>query len=132
MNNTLLTLCGIFYSILCIFSIITGIIYMSGKKKLNPIELSNKFIKKLDTKEKRKKFTIKMGFITFIVGLIQGLTAYSILKKCLYLIPLLFTIFSILSVLFKLKSKFNYFSLIKLVFYLLILIILIVNYTVFY
>lgn len=129
-NNIILILCGVFYSILCIFSIVTGIIYMSGKRKLNPIELSDKFVKKLDTPEKIEKFTAKMGFVTFIVGIIQGITAFSIFKGhsiVLYSIALTFTIFSILSVLLKLKSKINSFSLIKLVFYVAILIVLLLS-----
>ena len=131
-NNIIIILCGIFYSILCIFSIITGIIYASGKKKLNPLELSDNFIKKLNTKEKINKFTIKMGYITFIVGIIQGITALAIFKGhniILYIIALSFTIFSICSVLFKLKGKINSFPIIKLIFYILILIVLLLKNT---
>ena len=129
-NNILLILCGIFYSILCIFSIVTGLIYANGKKELNPLELSDSFVKKLSTKDKLKKFTIKMGWITFLVGIIQGITALSIFKGhniILYIIALSFTIFSICSVLFKLKGKINTFPIIKLIFYVLILIILLLN-----
>ena len=131
-NNLLIILCGIFYSILCVFSIVTGIIYMSGKKKLNPLELSDKFVKKLNDSDKLKKFTIKMGLVTFIVGLIQGLTAIAIFKGhsiFLYWIALTFTIFSICSVLFKLKGKINAFPIIKLLFYIAILVILLLNST---
>ena len=131
-NNIIIILCGIFYSILCIFSIITGIIYASGKKILNPLELSDNFIKKLNTKEIINKFTIKMGYITFIVGIIQGITALAIFKGhniILYIIALSFTIFSICSVLFKLKGKINSFPIIKLIFYILILIVLLLKNT---
>lgn len=130
--NWMIVLCGIFYSTLCIFSIVTGIIYMKEKRKLNPIELSEKFIKKLDTDTKINKFTTKMGFITLLVGIIQGIAAISLFKghnKIFYYISLGFTIFSILSVLFKLKSKINTFSLIKFIFYTLILIILLLEST---
>ena len=126
-NNIELILCGVFYLVLCIFSLITGLIYMSGRKELNPLELSEKFVKKLNNSNKLKKFTIVMGFVTFIVGIIQGITAFSIFKGhslTLYYIALGFTIFSICSVLFKLKSKINIFPIIKLIFYILILIIL--------
>jgi len=129
-SNLKLNLCGIFYSILCIFSIVTGLIYMMGKRKLNPIELSDKFVKKLDSDEKLNKFTYKMGLITVIVGIVQGITAFSIFKGrsiTYYIIALGFTIFSILSVLFKIKSKINSFSLIKLIFYVLILVILLLD-----
>lgn len=127
LNNWPLTLCGIFYSILCIFSIVTGLIYASGRKELNPLELSDKFVKQLSSKKKLKKFTIKMGWITFSVGIVQGLTAIAIFKGynvILNAFALLFTIFSICSVLFKLKGKINAFPIIKLIFYTLILIIL--------
>ena len=51
---------GIFYAVLCIFSIGTGILYFSGKRKLNPIELSDNMVKKLSTEEKKKKFSKTM------------------------------------------------------------------------
>ena len=131
-KNILIIICGFFYSILCVFSIVTGIIYMSGKKELNPLELSDKYVKRLIETNKLKKFTIKMGLVTFIVGLIQGLTAIALFKghsKLLYLIALSFTIFSICSVLFKLKGKISAFPIIKLFFYLAILVILLLNST---
>lgn len=129
-HNMLLILCGVFYSILCIFSIVTGLIYASGRKKLNPIELSDKFMDKLSDEDKLKKFTIKMGWVTFIVGIIQGLTALAIFKgynKYLNIFAISFTIFSIISVIVKLKGKVNAFPIIKLLFYVSILIILLLN-----
>lgn len=39
--HALLILSAVFYAVLCVFSIVTGIIYMSGKRKLNPLELSD-------------------------------------------------------------------------------------------
>jgi len=127
LHNMPLILCGIFYSILCIFSIVTGLIYASGRRKLNPLELSNKFMEKLSDEEKLKKFTIKMGWVTFIVGIVQGLTALAIFKGYnvfLNIFAIGFTIFSICSVIFKLKGKINLFPIIKLVFYIIILVIL--------
>jgi hypothetical protein len=53
-------LCGIFYAVLCIFSIVTGILYISGKRELNPIELSDNMVKKLPTPNKKKKFSKTM------------------------------------------------------------------------
>ena len=129
-KNYLLIFCGIFYSILCIFSIVTGLMYASGKNKLNPLELSDSFMNKLKDKDKLKKFTIKMGWVTFIVGIVQGLTAFSIFKGgsiFLYFIALIFTLFSICSAGFKLKSKINFFPLMKIIFYILILIILLLD-----
>ena len=43
MINILLILCGIFYAVLCVFSIVTGLMYASGKKEMNPLELSDRF-----------------------------------------------------------------------------------------
>ena len=123
----LLIISAIFYSVLCIFSMVTGIIYLSGKKELNPLELSDKFVSKLKKENKLSKFAKTMGLVTFIVGIVQGLTAYSIfLNKC-YALSIGFTIFSILSVSFKLKSKINIFPILKSLAYVSILIILIIN-----
>ena len=126
----LLFACGAFYFLLCIFSIVTGLIYASGKKKLNPLELSDKFVKRLNTKDKLNRFTIKMGYVTIIVGLVQGLSAFALFKghsTVLYFIALGFTLFSICSVLIKLKGKTNSFSMIKLIFYTAILVILLLT-----
>ncbi len=103
---------------------------MTGKRKLNPIELSDKFVKKLNTEQKLLSFTKKMGLVTLIVGLFQGLTAYSIYKAdsiIFYYIAITFTIFSICSVLFKLKNKVNLFPMTKLFCYIIILIALLNN-----
>ena len=127
LHNMPLILCGTFYSILCVFSIVTGLIYASGRRKLNPLELSDKYMEKLSDEEKLKKFTIKMGYVTFIVGIVQGFTAFAIFKGYnvfLNMFAVGFTIFSICSVLFKLKGKINLFPIIKLIFYVIILIIL--------
>ena len=130
--NIPVIICGVFYSILCIFSIVTGLMYASGKKRLNPLELSQKFMDKLDDEKKLTSFTKKMGWVTFAVGSVQGITAYSLFKGrsvVFYWIALGFTIFSISSVLFKLKGKINPFPLLKLVAYLAILVVIIVNTT---
>ena len=129
-NNILVILCGVFYSVLCIFSIVTGLMYAGGNKKLNPLELSDQFVSKLDTEEKLRKFTKKMGWVTFTVGIVQGITAFSLFKgysPIFYFIAFGFNLFSICSVLFKLKGKIDAFPIIKLVFYLLILIILLLK-----
>ena len=76
MTRILLLLCGVFYAVLCVFSIVTGLMYASGKKELNPLELSEKFMERLSDPEKRKKFAVKMGWVTFAVGIVQGITAY--------------------------------------------------------
>ena len=54
-----------FYALLCIFSIVTGLMYASGRKALNPLELSDSFMSRYSDPEKLKAFTIKMGWVTF-------------------------------------------------------------------
>ena len=125
-----LLLCACFYGLLCVFSIVTGIIYMSGRRELNPLELSDSFVKKLDTPGKRSQFAKKMGFVTFVVGIVQGITSYAILKgnnAFWYGIASGFTLFSIASVAFKLKGKINAFPLLKAAAYIAILIILLLS-----
>lgn len=132
LNNLPLVFCGIFYAVLCIFSIVTGVIYMSGKKELNPLELSDGFVARLNSPEKRLQFTRRMGLVTFIVGIVQGVTAWSILRgrsQVYYWIAVGFTVFSICSVVFKLKNKINAFPLLKLICYALILLILLLEST---
>ena len=128
-KNIPLILCGIFYSVLCVFSIVTGLIYASGKRKLNPLELPDSFVNKLNEEDKLKQFAVKMGYVTFIVGIVQGLTAFSLFKAkglLFYLIAFGFNLFSIASVLFKLKGKINAFPLLKLCAYIMILIVLLI------
>ena len=132
MTRILLLLCGVFYAVLCVFSIVTGLIYASGKKELNPLELSEKFMERLSDPEKRKKFAVKMGWVTFAVGVVQGLTAYAIFRKgsaLLYAIAFGFTLFSIASVAFKLKGKISAFPLLKCAAYLAILVVLLLKST---
>lgn len=130
MNKVLVIISGIFYSVLCVFSIVTGIIYMSGKRKLNPLELPDMFVKKLENENLTKRFTFDAGLLTFVVGIVQGITAYSLfVRKGIfnYYIALGFTIFSICSVAFKLKGKINIFPLLKSIAYIAILIVLLLN-----
>lgn len=130
MNKVLVIISGIFYSVLCVFSIVTGIIYMSGKRKLNPLELPDKFVKKLENENLTKRFTFDAGLLTFVVGIVQGITAYSLfVRKSIvnYYIALGFTIFSICSVAFKLKGKINIFPLLKSIAYIAILIVLLLT-----
>lgn len=118
---------GIFYSILCVFSIVTGIIYMTGKRELNPLELPDRFVDKLKNENLTKRFAFDAGLLTFVVGIVQGISAYCLFTRnnmfCYYF-ALGFTIFSIGSVAFKLKGKINIFPLLKSAAYILILIIL--------
>lgn len=130
MNTIPLMLCAAFYALLCVFSIVTGLIYMRGKRELNPLELSDKIMEKLSDAEKRKAFSVRMGFVTFVVGIVQGITAFAIFrhsKAVMYWIALGFTLFSIASVGFKLKGKINAFPLLKLAAYLAILVVLLLG-----
>lgn len=122
-----LFLCALFYALLCLFSIVTGLLYAGGKKELNPLELSDRFMARLSEPEKRRRFTVKMGWVTFLVGLVQGVTAYALFRRAgalCYGIALGFTLFSIASVAFKLKGKRSAFPLLKCAAYLAILAIL--------
>lgn len=132
MIKYLINISGIFYGVLCVFSIVTGIIYMSGKRKLNPLELPDKFVEKLKDNNQIKRFTFDAGLLTFVVGVVQGITSYSLLLRrsvVNYYIALGFTVFSIGSVAFKLKGKINIFPLLKSVAYIAILIILLLTKT---
>lgn len=129
MKDILLLACAVFYSVLCVFSIVTGLMYASGKKELNPLELSDQFMSKYEDPEKRRRFTIRMGWITFAVGIAQGITAFSIFHEdsiILYGIAIGFTVFSICSVVFKLKGKISLFPLLKCIAYVAILAVLII------
>ena len=128
--DALLLLCGIFYAVLCVFSIVTGLMYASGKKKLNPLELSEKFMSRYTDSDKLKRFTIKMGWVTFLVGIVQGITSFAILHRhnaVLYWIALAFTLFSIASVAWKLKGKINAFPVLKCITYAAILVVLLLG-----
>ena len=123
----LLKLCGFFYAVLCVFSIVTGLMYAGGKRKLNPLELSDSFMSRYSDPEKLKQFTVSMGWVTFAVGIIQGITSYSILRggsALSYRIALGFTLFSIASVAFKLKGKVSLFAVLKCIAYISILAVL--------
>ena len=119
---------GVFYGVLCVFSIVTGLMYALGKRELNPLELSDSFVRKLDTEEKKTAFARKMGVVTFLVGIAQGITAAAMVMHANslgYAAALGFTLFSIASVLYKLKGKVNAFPALKLVAYLAIIAVLI-------
>ena len=62
-RGILLILCALFYAVLCIFSIVTGIIYAGGKRELNPLELSDSFMEKLSDPGRRNAFAKKMGYV---------------------------------------------------------------------
>ena len=116
MTGILLALCGAFYALLCVFSIVTGIMYASGRRALNPLELSDSFMRRLSDPEALARFTVRMGWVTFAVGLAQGLAAFAIFRHSgplLYGIALGFTLFSIASVAFKLRGRVSAFAALK-------------------
>ena len=132
MIKLLLNMCGIFYGVLCVFSIVTGLIYVSGKRELNPLELSDTFMEKYKDPEKRRQFAVKMGWVTFVVGIVQGMTSYAIFKRnspAGYWFALGFMIFSICSVGYKLKGKINAFPILKCIAYTAILILFLLGET---
>ena len=127
-----LTLCGAFYALLCVFSIVTGLMYASGKRKLNPLELPDSFMLKFNDPDKLKGFTVRMGWLTFFVGIVQGITANAIFSHkgaFGYAVALGFTLFSIASVAFKLRGRISAFALLKSVAYLAILVVLLLKST---
>jgi hypothetical protein len=104
--------------------------YASGKKKLNPLELSDKFMSRYTDSDRLMRFTIKMGWVTFLVGIVQGITSFAILHRhnaVLYWIALAFTLFSIASVAWKLKGKINAFPVLKCIAYTAILVVFILG-----
>ena len=122
-----LTLCAVFYAVLCVFSIVTGLLYARGKRKLNPLELSEKFMSRFTDEERLRRFTVRMGWVTFAVGVVQGLTAFALFRRggvLPYAAALGFTVFSLSSVLFKLKGKLGLFPLVKCAAYFAILAVL--------
>ena len=56
MTNIPLIICGAFYALLCVFSIVTGVLYASGKRKLNPVELSQEFVDKMKDPEEAPEY----------------------------------------------------------------------------
>ena len=130
MTFFLLSACGVFYSVLCVFSIVTGLMYAGGKKELNPLELSDRFMSKYEDPEKRRAFTIRMGWVTVAVGIVQGLTAFAIFRAgsmILYGIAVGFTLFSIASAACKLRGKIHPFPALKCAAYAAILVVLILS-----
>jgi hypothetical protein len=89
-QNIPLLLCGLFYALLCVFSLVTGVIYLTGRRELNPLELSDSFVQRLSSENKLQSFARFMGFVTFVVGIVQGITAYALIRRgstTLYWIP---------------------------------------------
>jgi small-conductance mechanosensitive channel len=126
-HNWALVACGLFYALLCVFSVVTGALYLSGRRKLNPVELSDRLINRLSSTGRLERFARFMGAVTIVVGLVQGASSWAILSaggQGGYALALGFTLFSLCSVLFKLRGKLSAFPLLKLGAYLAILVVL--------
>jgi len=125
--DPILHLCAAFYALLCLFSIVTGLLYAKGKWELNPLELSDRFLSRYQDPEALRKFTVKMGWVTFFVGIAQGISAFAVFRggsALCYGIALGFTLFSLASVAWKLKGKINAFPVLKCIAYTAILVVL--------
>ena len=126
-RNWPLIACAAFYALLCVFSIVTGAMYLSGKRELNPIELPDTLVNNLKGKGRLQLFARFMGAVTIVVGLAQGLSSWAIISAAgagAYTVALGFTVFSISSVLLKLHNKISAFPLVKLIAYLAIFVTL--------
>ena len=128
-GNVALIASGLFYAVLCVFSVVTGAMYLVGGRRLNPVELPDRFVKRLGDEGKLERFARIMGLVTIVVGIVQGVSAYAILFASgtwARWFAVGFTIFSLCSVLFKLKGKISAFPLLKLGAYIAVLIALLI------
>ena len=118
---------GAFYAVLCIFSIVTGLMYLRAGNVVNPLELPQSMADRMADPNYMAKVSRFFGWLTFSVGIVQGLTSYSLIvgkRKWNYWLALGFTIFSILSAGTKLVTTFNIFPILKEVAYVAILIVI--------
>ena len=118
---------GAFYAVLCIFSIVTGLMYLRAGNVVNPLELPQSMAERMDDPEYMAKVSIFFGWLTFFVGIVQGLTSYSLIigkRMWNYWLALGFTIFSILSAGTKLVTTLNIFPILKEIAYVAILIVI--------
>jgi len=127
----LLIFCGLFYSILCIFSIVSGIVQICSSD-LAAIELNDAMISAIQGALTSTGLTIGVffGLVTILVGILQGLAAFAIWKghsKIGYWYALGFTVFSLLSCSSKLFMSVNLFSIAKIIVYILVIVILIMG-----
>lgn len=131
-KRPLLFIVGIFYSCLCVFSIVVGLMYIAELLEMKDVEIPESFMNVLSDKNAVGIFSIIMGFVTFTVGLTQGLSAYCCFlgkKPVNYFLVLGFTILYIISAAGKIFSSVSFFPIMKVVFYVAILIILLLKKT---
>ena len=55
--KVMLIIAGGFYALLCVFSIVVGLMYATGQHELNTIELSESMLEKLSDPEALHRFT---------------------------------------------------------------------------
>ena len=56
-HKVMLIIAGGFYALLCVFSIVVGLMYATGQHELNTIELSESMLEKLSDPEALQRFT---------------------------------------------------------------------------
>ena len=114
-----------FYACLCIFSLIAVVAHLAGSRTFMTLELSKSFI--LQKIEAVQPFLNKICVVTFIVGVLRGLSALAILKRRFFYFPVGFTVVSIIAVVVKMTIEFNGLYILKLAAYLTMLAILITD-----
>ena len=115
-REILVLCCGIFYSVLCIYSIVTGLLYLRKGNVVNPLELPKSMAARMDDAGYMRRASVFFGWLTVVVGLVQGLSAYCLFFGSFpwqYGVALGFTIFSILSAGTKLVMTFHLFPILK-------------------
>ena len=101
--------------------------YLRAGNVVNPLELPRSMVERMDDPDYMAKVSRFFGWLTFSVGIVQGMTSYSLIvgrRKWNYWLALGFTIFSILSAGTKLVTTFNPFPILKEVAYVAILIVI--------
>ena len=114
-----------FYACLCIFSLIAVVAHLAGSRTFMTLELSKSYY--LQNIDATQTFLNKICVVTFIVGVLRGLSALAILKHRFFYFPAVFTVVSIIAVVVKMTIEFNGLYILKLAAYLTMLVILIAD-----
>jgi len=123
-----LSICAVFYAILCIFSIVVGIITISSGS-FSVIELNQDAVSLIENALStiNTGTAVFFGLITIVVGILQGLASAFILlghSRIGFWYAIGFTLFSLLSCSSKLFMSVNLFSIAKIAAYILVLVFL--------
>ena len=89
------------------------------------LELSKAYI--LQNIDAVQTFLNKICVVTFIIGVLRGLSALAILKRRFFYFPVVFTFVSVIAVVVKMTIEFNWLYILKLAAYLIMLVILIAD-----